>query len=78
MLKFWKKKPADNGAGENEDATDQAPAQPVALETPSPVDAPVAVGANVCPAAFLRVAFHRCSPAIPSSMTTCWMNWKLH
>jgi fused signal recognition particle receptor len=46
MLKFWKKKPADNGAGENEEATDQAPAQPVALETPSPVDAPVAATAT--------------------------------
>jgi fused signal recognition particle receptor len=42
MLKFWKKKPADNGAGENEEATDQAPAQAIAQETPAPVEAPVA------------------------------------
>jgi fused signal recognition particle receptor len=42
MLKFWKKKPADNGAGENEEATDQAPAQAVAQEMPSSLEAPVA------------------------------------
>jgi fused signal recognition particle receptor len=40
MLKFWKKKPADNGTGENEEVTEQAPAEAAALETPSSVEAP--------------------------------------
>ena len=35
MLKFWKKKPADGVAGDNEDATDQAPAETVSPETPA-------------------------------------------
>src|ERR1700733_467708 len=34
MLKFWKKKPTDNGTGENEDATDQAPTEAPAPEAP--------------------------------------------
>ncbi|GLQ47614.1 hypothetical protein GCM10007862_26650 [Dyella lipolytica] len=38
MLKFWKKKPADNGAGENEDAADQAPANVAAPEAPAVPD----------------------------------------
>jgi fused signal recognition particle receptor len=43
MLKFWKKKPADGGAGENEDATDQAPAQAVAPEAPAAPTPPAIV-----------------------------------
>jgi fused signal recognition particle receptor len=42
MLKFWKKKPADNGTGENEEAAGQASAQVVAQETPPAAEAPVA------------------------------------
>jgi fused signal recognition particle receptor len=46
MLKFWKKKPADNGAGENsEEATSEAPVQaaaPVAPPAWEPALAPVA------------------------------------
>ena len=38
MLKFWKKKSADNDAGETEDATDQVPAETVAPETPAITD----------------------------------------
>jgi fused signal recognition particle receptor len=40
MLKFWKKKAADNGAGENDEATiGQAPAEAVAPESPPVQDA---------------------------------------
>ncbi|GLQ97037.1 signal recognition particle-docking protein FtsY [Dyella mobilis] len=35
MLKFWKKKPADSGAGENEEAANQAPVETAAPEAPS-------------------------------------------
>jgi fused signal recognition particle receptor len=40
MLKFWKKKPADNGAGENEEAADQAPAESAAPKIPPSFEAP--------------------------------------
>jgi fused signal recognition particle receptor len=42
MLKFWKKKPADNGSGENEEATDQAPATDAVPETSPSAEAPAA------------------------------------
>jgi fused signal recognition particle receptor len=49
MLKFWKKKPAENGTGDNEEAASQALDQPIAPEAaaaepapaPAPVEAPV-------------------------------------
>jgi fused signal recognition particle receptor len=39
MLKFWKKKPADNGSGENEEAPDQVPAEAAVSEAPSSMEA---------------------------------------
>jgi fused signal recognition particle receptor len=43
MLKFWKKKPTDQGPGENEEATAQAPAQAEAAEqAPAPETTPPA------------------------------------
>jgi fused signal recognition particle receptor len=43
MLKFWKKKPTDQGSGENEEAIAQAPAQAEATEQePAPETAPPA------------------------------------
>jgi fused signal recognition particle receptor len=43
MLKFWKKKPTDQGPGENEEATAQAPAQAEAAEqAPAPEATPPA------------------------------------
>jgi fused signal recognition particle receptor len=50
MLKFWKKKPAENGTGDNEEAASQALDQPTApdeavvaepVPAPAPVEAPV-------------------------------------
>ena len=46
MLKFWKKKPADQGTGENEEATIQAPAQ---AELPEPSPTPAAESLPVSP-----------------------------
>ncbi|QAU23036.1 signal recognition particle-docking protein FtsY [Dyella sp. M7H15-1] len=41
MLKFWKKKPTENGTGEtNEEAISQAPAETAEPEAPSVVEAP--------------------------------------
>ena len=39
MLKFWKKKPADNGTGEHEEAVQSAPAASAAPEAPAAMDA---------------------------------------
>jgi fused signal recognition particle receptor len=40
MLKFWKKKPADGGAGETEETVIQAPAEAAAPEAPVVLEAP--------------------------------------
>jgi len=48
MLKFWKKKPTDQGAGETEEVTTQAPAEPV--QAPAPEAPLVEAAAPVEPA----------------------------
>jgi fused signal recognition particle receptor len=50
MLKFWKKKPAENGTGENsEEAINQAPAEAAAPETPPASEIVPVVAAEAAP-----------------------------
>jgi fused signal recognition particle receptor len=51
MLKFWKKKPADNGSGEHQEAAQPAPAPVAEPEAPLAVDTPVPSAPAVAPAA---------------------------
>jgi fused signal recognition particle receptor len=47
MLKFWKKKPTDNGAGENEGAADQTPTEAPAPEVPEVPISPTIIEESV-------------------------------